>query len=45
MKTYSAKPTDVERQWYVIDASEAPLGRLATTVAQLAYWQGQATIH
>ncbi|HEY5442316.1 MAG TPA: 50S ribosomal protein L13 [Candidatus Saccharimonadales bacterium] len=35
MKTYSAKPSDVTRQWYVIDASEAPLGRLATRIATL----------
>lgn len=35
MKTYSAKPTDVTRKWYVIDASEAPLGRVATHVAKL----------
>ena len=35
MKTYSAKPTDVERKWYVIDASEAPLGRLSTVAATL----------
>jgi ribosomal protein L13 len=28
MKTYSAKPTDVTRKWYVLDASEAPLGLL-----------------
>lgn len=35
MKTYSAKPNDVTRKWYVIDASEAPLGRLSTRVATL----------
>jgi large subunit ribosomal protein L13 len=35
MKTYSAKPSDVTRAWYVIDASEAPLGRVATKVATL----------
>lgn len=35
MKTYSAKPSDVTRTWYVIDASEAPLGRVATQVAKL----------
>jgi len=35
MKTYSAKPADVTRKWYVIDASEAPLGRVATKVATL----------
>lgn len=34
-KTYSAKPTDVERKWYVVDASEAPLGRLSTQIAVL----------
>jgi large subunit ribosomal protein L13 len=35
MKTYSAKPSEVERRWYVVDASELPLGRLSTEVAQL----------
>jgi large subunit ribosomal protein L13 len=35
MKTYSAKPTDVTRKWYVIDASQAPLGRIATQIADL----------
>ncbi len=35
MKTYSAKPSEVSRKWYVIDASEAPLGRIATQVAEL----------
>ena len=35
MNTYSAKPTDVTRKWYVVDASEAPLGRVATQIATL----------
>lgn len=35
MKTYSAKPTDVTRVWYLVDASDAPLGRIATQVAKL----------
>lgn len=35
MRTYSAKPSDVTRKWYIIDASEAPLGRVATQVADL----------
>ena len=35
MKTYSAKPSDVTRKWYVLDASEAPLGRVATKAATL----------
>ncbi len=33
MKTYSPKPRDIERRWYVIDASGAVLGRLASEVA------------
>lgn len=32
-KTYSAKPSDVIRRWILIDASEAPLGRVATVIA------------
>lgn len=35
MKTFSAKPTDVTRTWHIVDASEVPLGRLATQVATL----------
>jgi large subunit ribosomal protein L13 len=35
MKTYSAKPTDITRAWHLVDASELPLGRLSTQVAQL----------
>ena len=33
MKTYSAKPADVTRGWYVINAEGCVLGRLATIVA------------
>ncbi len=35
MKTYSAKPTEVKRKWYVIDASQLTLGRLSTIIAQV----------
>lgn len=35
MKTYSAKPSEVTRKWYVVDASEVVLGRLATQVAEM----------
>ncbi|MER2295423.1 MAG: 50S ribosomal protein L13 [Desemzia incerta] len=31
--TYMAKPSEVERNWYVIDATDIPLGRLSTVVA------------
>src|SRR5690606_11574520 len=33
MKTYMAKPGEVERKWYVIDAAGKTLGRLATQIA------------
>lgn len=35
MRTYSAKPGEVERRWYVVDASEHELGRLATRIATI----------
>ena len=35
MKTFSAKPTDVVREWHILDASKVPLGRLSTVVASL----------
>ena len=33
MKTYSAKPGEIDRNWFVVDASDYELGRLATRVA------------
>ena len=41
MKTYSAKPSDVTRKWYVIDASDTTLGRVATQVATLLTGKGK----
>ena len=35
MKTYSPKPRDIERRWYVLDASGAIPGRLATQAASI----------
>lgn len=35
MRTYTPKPGDVERSWYVIDATDVVLGRLASQVAIL----------
>lgn len=35
MRSYMAKPSEVERKWYVIDAEGKTLGRLATEVATL----------
>ncbi len=34
MKTYSAKPETVQRDWYVVDATNKPLGRLASEIAR-----------
>ena len=34
MKTYSQKPTEVSRRWILIDAKDAPLGRLSTEIAK-----------
>jgi large subunit ribosomal protein L13 len=33
-KTYSQKPSEITRRWILIDASEAPLGRVATQIAK-----------
>ena len=35
MKTYSPKVADIKREWYIIDASDKVLGRLASQVAGL----------
>lgn len=32
-KTFVAKPADIEREWYVVDATDLTLGRLATQIA------------
>jgi len=41
MKTFQAKPTDVSREWILLDASEAPLGRLSTKIATLLTGKGK----
>ena len=35
MRTYSPKPSDITRQWHVIDATDVVLGRLAVQAATL----------
>jgi len=34
IKTYTQKPAEVTRKWVLVDASEATLGRVATTIAK-----------
>ena len=35
MRTYTAKPDDIERRWYVVDAEGQVLGRLAAEIAKI----------
>ena len=35
MKTFMANPANVERKWYLVDATDMPLGRLASQVADI----------
>lgn len=35
MGTYTAKPKDITRKWYVVDAAGKPVGRLASQVAKI----------
>ena len=35
MKTYIPSTTDIERKWYVVDATDKTLGRLASEVANV----------
>jgi large subunit ribosomal protein L13 len=35
MKSYMARPLEVERKWYVVDAEGQTLGRLATEIARI----------
>ena len=35
MKTYSATPTDIKHEWFIVDADGMVLGRLATEVARI----------
>ncbi len=40
-KTYSAKPSDVTRVWYIVDAGDATLGRISTQIATLLTGKGK----
>jgi large subunit ribosomal protein L13 len=35
MKTHSTKPSEIEREWYVVDAEGQTLGRLASEIAKI----------
>ena len=42
-KTFSQKPADVTREWFLIDASSAPLGRVATEIANYLIGKSKPT--
>lgn len=42
-KTYSQKTADISRSWYLIDASSAPLGRVATEIAKYLIGKSKPT--
>jgi large subunit ribosomal protein L13 len=41
MRTYNAKPGEIERRWYVVDADGQTLGRLATRIADTLRGKGK----
>ncbi len=41
--TYMAKPSEVERKWYVVDATDIPMGRLSTVVASILRGKNKPT--
>ena len=41
--TYIAKPGEVERKWYVVDAKNVPMGRLASAVASILRGKNKPT--
>ena len=43
MRTYMAKPAEVERKWYVVDATDISLGRLSTVVASILRGKNKPT--
>lgn len=43
MKSYIAKPEEVQRKWYVVDAEGKPLGRVASQVALILRGKNKPT--
>ena len=43
MKTYYAKPSEVQREWHLVDATDMTLGRLASEVAQILRGKNKPT--
>ena len=43
MKTFMANPTDIERKWYVVDATGYTLGRLSSEIAKVLRGKNKPT--
>ena len=43
MKTYSQKASEIKREWYIIDASTLPLGKLAVVIADKLMGKSKVT--
>ena len=43
MKTYSQKSSEIKREWYLIDASTLPLGKLAVVIADKLMGKSKVT--
>ena len=43
MKTYMASPTEIERKWYVVDATGHTLGRLSSEIAKVLRGKNKPT--
>ena len=41
--TYLAKPGEIERKWYIVDATDVPMGRLSTVVASILRGKNKPT--
>ena len=45
VKTFTPKPSDIEREWFVVDAEGLVLGRMATEVARILRGKHLSLIH
>ena len=43
IRTYSQKPTEVSRDWHIVDASELSLGRVASSIAKALSGKNKVT--
>ena len=44
MSTFMAKPAEIQRKWYIVDAADRPLGRTAVKVADLLRGKGKPEV-